>query len=1123
VPTPLDAYWRQIEKALQTGDATEHTHRPALAQLIQRLQPDALVINEPKRIACGAPDLAIQRTQGGLTFTIGYIETKDVDADLNQAERSEQLQRYRHALPNLILTNYREFRWYVEGELRGRAVVGVDGDARTLLLDFLNHAPQPIADADALAVRMARYAHLMRDALIAAFQQGQESGLLHDLRQAVAETLLPDLDQPQHLPEFADMLAQTLAYGLFAARCYHADPKPFTRAVAAHEIPRTNPFLRQLFDTLNSPELETEPFVAFLDDLVYLLHCADMHAILQQFAQRTGREDAVVHFYETFLHAYDPRLRELRGVYYTPEPVVDYLVRSVHRLLRTEFGLSEGLATLRSTDSPVRAHPLYILDPACGTGSFLAHILQFIRDHLHAHGLGGLWNDETRADLMQRLFGFELLMAPYVIAHLKLGLLLDAPPQAPRLGVYLTNTLELPSEQIPMHLGPWRILSEEAIQAAHIKRETPILVVIGNPPYSGHSANQVEWLETLLRRDYYPKDARKEQNPKMLLDDYVKFIRWAQWRLEQTGQGILAFITNHSYLDNPTFRGMRRALLEAFDALYLLDLHGNARRQERAPDGSKDENVFDIQQGVAILIAVKNPMDPRGNLMHKGDALIDKSGDLMDKGDALIDKGDDLMHKGDALIDKGDDLMHKGDALIDKGAPRVFHAELWGRREAKYAFLKAHDVADTPWQPLNPQPPLYLFTPFDATLQQEYEQGWLLTDIFRVHSTGVKTHRDHFVIDFDRPALERRIQQFRDLSIPDATIRQRFALSDTRDWKLTPNRERLASDAHWQAYFQPILYRPFDVRWIYYTPTVVELPREEVMGHMLGGANVGLFVGRYGEAVGGDEWNIVHIARFIVDTNIFRRGGCEVFPLYLYHQEVGVNDAVVWVREVNLRSEFVAAFERCLAGEAPPSQAAGEAAQSLSFRAAGEESALADAEIPRSARNDSAAWNDSAGASPEAILAYIYAILHAPSYRARYAEFLRRDFPRIPLPKSATQFQRLAALGQELIQLHLLRHPALAQSPVKFPVAGSNTIEKGFPRYDDGRVWINKTQYFEGVSEAVWRFAVGGYQVCDKWLKDRRGRTLSNAEVQTYRQIVYALSETLRLMEQIDLCWREGV
>ncbi|MDM7461548.1 MAG: N-6 DNA methylase, partial [bacterium] len=650
---PLRAYERALQQKLDTGDATEHTHRPALAHLLETLDPHIEVINEPKRIECGAPDLAIRRRLTGLPATIGYIETKEVGANLDDAEQSEQLLRYRNALPNLILTDYREFRWYIDGERRTIAHLSRPEAVQALLRDFLARAPEPVADANTLAQRLARLAHLIRDTLITTFAQGKQSPLLNDLRTAVAQTLLPDIDQPHHLSEFADMLAQTLAYGLFAARCYHQPPHPFTRATAAREIPRTNPFLRQLFNTLNDPALEEEPFVAFVDDLVYLLNCADMPAILQQFQQRTGREDAVVHFYETFLHAYDPRLRELRGVYYTPEPVVDYLVRAVHTLLQSEFRLPDGLASLKDADSP-----LYVLDPACGTGSFLAHILQFVQDWLHQHGLGGLWNEETHTRLLERLFGFELLMAPYTIAHLKLGLMLNA--HATRLGVYLTNTLELPSEQIPMQLGPWRILSEEAMQANRVKRDTPILVVIGNPPYSGHSANRVEWLERLIRSDYYPQDARKEQNPKMLLDDYVKFIRWAQWRLERTGQGILAFITNHGYLDAPTFRAMRRALLDTFDTLYLLDLHGNIRRKETAPDGSKDENVFDIQQGVAILIAVKRRAAP-----------------------------------------------DQAQATPDTPTSRVFYAEVWGRREEKYEFLHQHTLETVAWTPLTPRAPLY--------------------------------------------------------------------------------------------------------------------------------------------------------------------------------------------------------------------------------------------------------------------------------------------------------------------------------------------------------------------------------------------------------------------------------
>jgi hypothetical protein len=623
--------------------------------------------------------------------------------------------------------------------------------------------------------------------------------------------------------------------------------------------------------------------------------------------------------------------------------------------------------------------------------------------------------------LTQRLFGFELLMAPYTIAHLKLGLMLyppsaPTPKPPPRLGIYLTNTLELPDEQIPMQLGPWRIISQEAADAVTVKRETPLLVIIGNPPYSANSANKIEWIEALIRKDYYPRDHIKEQNPKLLLDDYVKFIRWAQWRLERTGGGILAFVTNHGYLQNPTFRRMRRALMEAFDELYLLNLHGNAREGETAPDGSPDENVFDIQQGVALLIAVRN--FPNADAIDKIGDAIDTIGTRNDRSGVPIDT------IGDAIDRIGDPDDKIGDAIDKIANPDdsavVWYCDVWGTREAKYAFLNQHTLDSTPWQALQPQPPFYLFAPQEDALRTEYERGWRLTDIFRLHSTGIKTHRDHFAIAFDQQTLLQRIGEFRDLTIPDDEIRQRYALKDTRDWKLRESRQKLAHDPNWQAHFHPCLYRPFDVRWIYYSPTVIELPRDEVMQHLIGGQNLALISVR--QHTQADEWALVGVSDKLTECCAISNKTGEinyVFPLYLLTQDG---------REPNLHEKFLQALR-----------------------------AVMDREP-----------------TPEEVLAYIYAVLHAPSYRQRYAPFLRYDYPRVPLPASAEQFVRLASLGQHLIELHLLRCLSLRESPVGFPVSGSNRVERGYPRYRDGAVWINDSQRFTGVSQAVWAMRVGG-------------------------------------------------
>ncbi|MCK4283234.1 MAG: N-6 DNA methylase [Candidatus Brocadiae bacterium] len=650
---PFREYIKQVGDALKRADATEHTHRPALKELLEALAPALTATNEPKRVECGAPDFVVSRKPGPVT--VGYVECKDVGQSLDKWEEDEQLRRYRRSLENLVLTDYAEFRWYVDGELRATARlgrVGNDGAFRLdkdgpsavegLLGDFLAHEAIAISSPKTLAERMARITHMIRDVIVQVFETHNPSHILSDLRKGFARVLIPDLERPEKTAQFADMYAQTITYGLFAARCNHPGG-PFTRQAAAAEIPKTNPFLRKLFDVITGVDFGEEPYAPFVEDLVQVLHAADMDGILAEFGTATRRKDPVFHFYETFLATYDRKLREARGVYYTPEPVVSYLVRSVDWLLKDKFGMPLGLADSALIDYERmeegqkvkgQCHRLLVLDPACGTGTFLYAVVDHIREWFREHNNAGLWSGYVRKHLLPRIFGFELLVAPYAVAHLKLGMQLaamDLPEEErkewaydfsgdERLGIYLTNTLSKPegiSQTLP---GPFRIISDEANAAAEIKRDLPIMVVLGNPPYSGHSANKGAWIDNLLkkryplaggarRQSYYEVDGGplRERNPKWLQDDYVKFIRWAQSRIDHTGAGILAFITNHGYLDNPTFRGMRQSLMETFDEIYIVDLHGSAKKREMCPDGSKDQNVFDIQQGVAICLMVKLP------------------------------------------------------------------------------------------------------------------------------------------------------------------------------------------------------------------------------------------------------------------------------------------------------------------------------------------------------------------------------------------------------------------------------------------------------------------------------------------------------------------------------------
>lgn len=1034
-------YLKEIINNLDKRDATEHTHRPALKTLIESLMPKIEATNEPTHIAVGAPDFNIRRD----SLLIGNIECKDIGAPLESEIRKEQLKRYLENLPNLLFTDYVRFIWFYKGKEIGRSHVAKPDSKGNLKIDkeelprleqllqnFLKVEPEKISDPRRLAEEMARPARMIRDTIRKIFKKEEEEGPLHAQFAAFKKMLLPELDPH----DFADMYAQTISYGLFTAL---TDPDldvprdKFDRRSAAHHLPKTNPFLRWLFAEIMGPSNEEGRITEYVDQLVALLAACDVNAITDNFGRRIGKEDAVVHFYETFLGEYDPAMKQARGVYYTPEPVVSFIVHSIDYLLKRKFKNKDGMADRN----------VYILDPACGTASFLLEVARSIYTSVcGATGKAG-WSDYVRKYLLTRVFGFELLVAPYTIAHLKLGLFLHRKTdytfkEKERLGIYLTNTLEpeVPEIKQMPKLPFAQPIAKEGEEAQSIKQEKPIMVVLGNPPYKGHSANKGEWIEGLIR-DYYFVDGKPlgERNPKYLLDDYVKFLRFAQWRIEQTGHGIVGMITNHGYLDNPTFRGMRQQLMEAYSEIYVLDLHGNSKKKEVCPDGSKDENVFDIQQGVAIGIFIR------------------KEG--------------------------------------KKGLAKVFHSDLWGLRDKKYEFLAGADVKSVEWTEIEPAPSFYLFTPQDVLLKPEYEQGWKITDIMPLNSTGVKTHRDHFVLDFDLSSLIKRIEDFRNLSISDEEVAQTYKIADTRDWKLHERRESLSKNTDWRIYFTQCLYRPFDLRAYYHHADVVELPKQEVMSHMWGKDNLGLITVRQ---VAEGVYNHVLATNSIAECRITlsNKGAGYLFPLYLYQESNEQNG-----RTPNLSSGFIE--ELC--------------------KKLGMEFSHMPQPIKKGNGNLFAPQLPS-GIMPEDVFNYIYAILHSPTYRTRYAEFLKIDFPRIPLTSNILLFKALASKGKELVKLHTLESDKLdpVRSNVRLEPHKELQNEVVKVSYDDRhkRVYINKFQYFEKVEPAVWNFYVGGYQVCEKWLKDRKGRKLNYDDITHYQKIVIALRETINLMAEID-------
>lgn len=1032
---PIDQYLAAIKANLAHGDSTEHTHRPALKALLEAVGGKGVTAtNEPKRIKCGAPDFRVTIRK----VPQGHIETKDIGVSLDEMVKGrdahgDQFSRYRAGLPTWILTDYLDFRWYVNGELRLRAQVAeLDGrrklrlipegqrELEQLLRAFLAEQAPTVETAKDLAERMAGMTRIIRDLISQSLAQETKLGWLHGWLAAFREVLIPELDEAQ----FSDMFAQTIAYGLFAARVHAPSNRPFGREVAAFNLPKTNPFLRKLFSEIAGVDMP-ETIDWAVDDLVELLRRASMPAILEGFGKAKGKEDPVVHFYETFLAAYDPKLRDIRGVYYTPEPVVDYIVRSIDHLLRSHLGRRRGLADPGTL----------ILDPAVGTATFL----YFVVAHIHRTFARqrGAWDDYVARHLLNRIFGFEVLMAPYAVAHLKLGMLLQQTgyefKSDQRLGIYLTNTLEEAAKKSDKLFASW--VSDEANEAAAIKRERPILVVLGNPPYSGHSANrsrdergELTFIGGLIE-DYkkdYP-ELHKPAQAKWLHDDYVKFIRFAQWRVGQTGEGIIGFITNHGYLDNPTFRGMRRSLLREFSEIWVYDLHGSSKKKERSPSGRSDENVFDIQQGVAILLCVK---------------------------------------------------MHNTEGLAT-----VNHAELWGSRTAKYAALTSEDVAKTKWTALAPIAPGFMFVPQDAERRTEFERAWQITEVFSENgdpAPGVVTTHDEFAIAFTQDEMREKVETLL-ATESEEEARRHFRLCSTTQWDYVSAKRELGN-GQWREQIIPILYRPFDLRFTVFNRYVAVHRRERAMRHMLAGENLGLATARANRSSAMNHFFCTeHITEAKCAESTIQS---YLLPLYLFSEGEGVQQSLIGADEprANISPTFIAALSKSLG---------------LEWRS------LGGGDLKRTM-------------GPADVFNYAYAVFYSWTYRTRYAEFLKTEFPRLPLPGARPLFAQLVKMGRQLTALHLLRDDAVDDFITGFPAKGDNAVARVRYEAETRKVWINEDQYFDGVAKDVWDFEVGGYQVCEKWLKARKGRTLSSDDMAHYQKIVVALSATIRLMKDID-------
>lgn len=1007
----------------KTGVATEHSYRSAIENLFNSLSDDITALNEPKRVACGAPDFIVQRGE----IVIGHAEAKDIGVGLRAMKdaNKNQQERYRKALPNLVYTNCLDWDFYRNGELIASVTIadyllGIQPkpDQYELLENLLRHfiaqRPQTITSPRVLAEMMAGKAQLVKDVLRNALKADENKQTeLFGQYDAFKEHLIHDIT----LEDFADIYAETIAYGMFAARLHDTTLDTFSRQEALTLLPKSNPFLRNLFTYLAGYDLD-ERIAWIIDDLAAVFQAANVAKIMEGFGKLTGQSDPFLHFYETFLAAYNPAKRKARGVWYTPEPIVNFIVRAVDEVLQVEFGLPDGLSDTskitidwdvgqankrgKAISIKKEVHRVQILDPATGTGTFLAEVLKQIAPKVKDIA-PGMWSTYIEKDLIPRLHGFELLMASYAMCHMKLDMILTElgykpTGTPPRLSAYLTNSLEEgePANQT-LPFAQW--LSNEVKLANTIKRDMPIMCVIGNPPYNNSSQNQSAWIKDAISV-YKHGLTEKKIN---LDDDYIKFIRLSQLMIEKSGQGVVAMITNNSYLSGVTHRIMRKSLMQSFNKIYVLNLHGDSNKKETSPDGTPDLNVFDIKQGVSIVVLIKN-------------------------------------------------------GHVSK--PELRYADVFGDRTKKYSYLFKAGLDSKSFEPLLPHAPYFFFTPKDFKNGDSYDKGFRLESFMPLTNTGIKTDRDELFLDYDRDVLSQRFKKLLSGAY-DASFVEKFNIKDSGSYKIT----KVITKAKFsEEYLSTVVYRPFDIRNIYYDAQIVSRAGYKAMQHMQKG-NFALVLPKYST----DKPGALVTDRLSGHKSFAAYDINYAFPLYIYPvaHELDQN------RRVNFDEKL---FERL---------------KMLAIH--------------------------SIHGTPDevAIFDYIYGVLNCPAYREKYAEFLKIDFPRIPWPATPNEFWEVSAKGTMLRKLHLMDPATVGHAP--FPLQGEGASVVDSPSYNGGKVWINSSQCFINVPEIAWEFCIGGYQPAQKWLKDRKGRTLTFDDVKHYQRVLKILSETNRIMEEITL------
>lgn len=1015
-------YLKEIEK-LKSPISNEHTYRTPLENALNSLkvklypksaitiqQETSINISDDSDLKKVFPDFTVVNEDERL---IGFIECKDIGFDLHKAIEGkgnfkiykEQLLKYLYIHNNLIYTNYIDFIHLVLEENQGQTKTikiknevclnkGADAERlfENIFEDFLGATIKEIDRKDYFLKLLARRTKILRD-----FINGElinnNSYLKNDIKGLFENTIFNDLSDK----DFADAFSQIISFSLLF---YRLSERKNVDKDSFRNMPEYIPIFREFLSKIDIENFNSHILYS-IDSIINAVNAYNKNMFYSQFSTSTEKEDPFIYAYEYFLKEFDIKTRNARGVFYTPIEAVRYIIKSIDEILKYRLNISDG----------IYGEEVHILDFEAGTGTFMLGAIERAFENAKQNGIAGVWENIVSDFILKRLYGFEFLIVPYVLAHFRIHEYLKDLnydyKKKDRLQLYLTNTLDNSAGgQVKM----FPQMQAESDNAYKIKNEEPILVIMGNPPYNSKSEeiNRKDWIMDKLK-DY--KENLNEKNIN-LEDDYIKFIRFAHWKMEKIKKGIIGIVVNNSFINGLTHREMRRKLMQTFDEIYILDLHGNVNKGERCPDGSLDFNIFNIKNvGVCI-------------------ALFVKTGKKIDS--------------------------------------KVYFKEIFGSQEYKKNYLIDKSIANEKWIALKDDKKWHWFTKVKSN-KKYLKKFKSLTEIFKRIDSGIKTEKDELIIQINENNLNLALEDIKNLNYIEICRKYNLKIFQDKIDCLNQAKKEVENN---EGYKTKIHYRPFDFRNIYYTSSsngCIGRPRYDIMKHIINKKNKNIGIAFPRQVSGVYGFQHVLVSELIID-GCLTNAWTYIAPLYLYEE----NSAGEFKLDSSCKPNWTDSFKEFL------------------------KNYISD--------------------NPKEILNYIYAILYSPTYRENYKEDLKYDYPRIPFTKDKKIFDRLQKVGEELIDLHLLKK--VPQSNAGYPNKGEHKISYSKYNEEKKRLYINEKQYFENVKKEVYNYSIGGYKPIEKYIKAREILTLK--DISHLIKVIAVIERTIYLQEEIDKVWREA-